>query len=78
MTIPQRNYLDNLDEWGIEYEIAVEDFLGHGWRERWEEIPSDQAAKAISDITEKLEHKRRQRKEENDGTNQDPSRNHNQ
>lgn len=75
MTIPQRNYLDNLNEWGIERQIGVEDFLGKGWRERWKEIPEEEAQEAISKMNEKLRYKR---KEESDGTNQDPSRSGNQ
>lgn len=54
MTIPQRNYLYNLNEWGINHGIAVEDILGQGWRERWEEIPEAEASHAISELNRKL------------------------
>lgn len=54
MTIPQRNYLDNLNEWGINHGIAVEDILGQGWRERWEEILEAEASHAISELNRKL------------------------
>ncbi len=57
MTKSQLNYLDNLNEWGVPYNIGVEQILGKGWRERASEIPNDKAEEAITEMLEKLSHK---------------------